>query len=80
LALAPSTVSKHLQLLHLARLVNARKDGRWVYYSLAGKEAADEVKECLKWVREALRDSRRISGDAARLPGILAKDPKKQCG
>ena len=35
LKLAPSTVSAHLRELKLAGLVVERKDGRWVYYSLA---------------------------------------------
>ena len=32
--LAPSTVSKHMSILRSARLVDARKDGRWMYYRL----------------------------------------------
>ena len=38
LALAPSTVSKHLTILRSARLIDSRKSGRWMYYRL--------VKEC----------------------------------
>ena len=36
--LAPSTVSKHMSILRSAHLVDARKDGRWMYYRLAGIE------------------------------------------
>ena len=32
LGLAPSTVSKHLSILRQARLVDDRKEGRWMYY------------------------------------------------
>ena len=32
LGLAPSTVSKHLFILKSAGLVDARKQGRWMYY------------------------------------------------
>lgn len=35
LALAPSTVSKHLSILKTAGLLEARKQGRWMYYRLA---------------------------------------------
>ena len=42
--LAPSTMSKHLSILYQARLVNTRKDGRWVYYSLPGIEAPAAVR------------------------------------
>jgi ArsR family transcriptional regulator, arsenate/arsenite/antimonite-responsive transcriptional repressor len=34
LALAPSTVSKHLNVLYQAGLVESRKEGRWIYYRL----------------------------------------------
>jgi ArsR family transcriptional regulator, arsenate/arsenite/antimonite-responsive transcriptional repressor len=33
--LAPSTVSKHLSILRSARLIEGRKDGRWMHYRLA---------------------------------------------
>ena len=36
--LAPSTMSAHLKELKQARLVTERKDGRWVYFSLAENE------------------------------------------
>ena len=39
LDLAPSTVSKHMSVLHQARLVESRKEGRWVHYRLAGEDA-----------------------------------------
>ena len=35
LSLAPSTVSKHLTILRAARLIDSRKDGRWMYYRLS---------------------------------------------
>ena len=41
MGLAMSTVSKHLSILYQAGLVNARKEGRWMYYSLPGKGAPD---------------------------------------
>jgi DNA-binding transcriptional ArsR family regulator len=34
LQLAPSTVSKHLSILWQAGLVESRKTGRWVYYTI----------------------------------------------
>jgi len=39
LGLAPSTVSKHMAILHQARLVESRKDGRWTYYRLPKEDA-----------------------------------------
>ena len=37
--LAPSTVSKHLSMLHHAGLILSRKSERWVYYRLPDKSA-----------------------------------------
>ncbi|UCE54987.1 MAG: winged helix-turn-helix transcriptional regulator, partial [Desulfobacterales bacterium] len=54
LDLAPSTVSKHMTILRQARLVNGRKDGRWMYYRLADEGATTEVKEALVWVKKSL--------------------------
>ena len=42
LELAPSTVSKHMSVLRQARLVESRKDGRWMHYRLA-----DDGSHCL---------------------------------
>ncbi|MGA9236606.1 MAG: metalloregulator ArsR/SmtB family transcription factor, partial [Desulfobacterales bacterium] len=39
LGLAPSTVSKHLSILRNARLIDSRKEGRWMYYRLSGEDA-----------------------------------------
>ena len=38
LGLAQSTVSKHLAILHQARLVDGRKEGRWMFYRAAGED------------------------------------------
>src|ERR1035441_4586862 len=37
--LAASTTSKHLSILYQAGLLDSRKHGRWMYYSLPGKTA-----------------------------------------
>jgi len=55
LGLAPSTVSLHIKELKRAGLVNERKDGRWVYFSLAGDDHAK------RWIETALAA---IDGDA----------------
>ena len=60
---SPSTVSKHVSLLHAAGLVTFRKEGRWRYYQLAGRGARPEVKQALKWVRDNLKDEARIERD-----------------
>ena len=69
--LSPSTTSKHLSILYQAGLVNARKEGRWIYYSLPGKEAAPVVVETIHWLDRALAGNPQIAADAVRLQSIL---------
>ena len=82
--LAPSTVSKHLSILYQAGLVAARKDARWMYYSLPRKGASAVAGEAVAWVRRSLANSERIADDARRLKKVLAMDLtvlcKRQCG
>ncbi|MGO8677348.1 MAG: ArsR/SmtB family transcription factor [Limisphaerales bacterium] len=82
--LAPSTMSKHLYLLRQAGLVESRKEGRWIYYKLPGKEAHSAVREALRWVCNSLSEDPRVQEDARTLKAILKLDPaeicRKQCG
>jgi DNA-binding transcriptional ArsR family regulator len=84
MGLAMSTVSKHLSILYQAGLVNARKEGRWMYYSLPGKEAPAEAREAVAWVRRSLDGNERIVEDEKRMKKVLSMDLsqlcKRQCG
>ena len=71
LGLAPSTVSKHMSVLLQARLVDSRKEGRWVFYRLGDDDAPSEAREAIAWVERALSNTRRIQGDKRRLKAIL---------
>jgi ArsR family transcriptional regulator, arsenate/arsenite/antimonite-responsive transcriptional repressor len=77
--LAPSTISKHLSILFQARLVESRKDGRWIYYKLPGKNAPVEVREALDWIEKSLGDSAHILEDSKHLGKILKQDPADLC-
>ena len=77
--LAPSTTSKHLSILYQAGLVNTRKEGRWIYYSLPGKEAAPAIREGLRWIQNALADDPKTTEDAKRLKEILKTDVSELC-
>jgi DNA-binding transcriptional ArsR family regulator len=79
LELAPSTVSKHVTVLRQARLVNGRKDGRWMYYRLADENASTQVKEAIDWVKKSLARNERIREDAKRLREILKIDREVLC-
>jgi DNA-binding transcriptional ArsR family regulator len=77
--LAPSTMSKHLSLLYQAQLVKVRKEGRWVYYSLPGKEAAPPIRAALAWVDSSLAESDQATADAKRLKQVLKINPTELC-
>ncbi len=77
--LAPSTMSKHLSILYQAGLVDSRKNGRWVYYSLPGRKAAVPVRHALEWVCDSLAENERIADDAKRLKQLLKLDPSEIC-
>jgi DNA-binding transcriptional ArsR family regulator len=79
LELAPSTVSKHMSVLRQARLVEGRKDGRWMYYRPADASAPVEVSEAIAWVKKSLSPDKRIHEDAKRLKEILKIDRDILC-
>ena len=79
MGLAISTVSKHLSILYQAGLVNARKDGRWMYYSLPDKGASAPAREGVVWVRRSLAGNERLREDARKLKKVLAMDTARLC-
>jgi arsenate reductase/ArsR family transcriptional regulator len=74
LELSPSTVSRHMTVLHQAGLVETRKAGRWVYYQLAGGEASSPVAGALAWVTDGLADDPRIAADARTIAEVRCMD------
>jgi len=79
LRLAPSTVSRHMAVLHQGRLVESRKEGRWIYYRLAGKDAPPPARRAIRWLGESLKNDRQIVQDARRLERVHKMDPEKLC-
>ena len=79
LGLAPSTVSKHMSILKQARLVDSRKNGRWIYYRLANDDVPVEASEALAWVRKTLSGDPQRRKDDARLEQILKLEPEVLC-
>jgi len=77
--LAASTISKHLSILHQAGLLDSRKNGRWMHYSLPGKGASAPAREAIRWVIKSLAGDPRAVADAARLKKVLAMDPAELC-
>ena len=76
---APSTISKHLSILHNAGLIRSRKSERWVYYRLPDKTAPVAVREALAWVNKSLTKTPEAVDDAKKLKQILKTDPAIIC-
>ena len=75
LQLAPATVSRHMTILQHARLVQSRKEGRWVFYRLTAA-FPDLLRQ---WLTGSLAQSEEILADRSRLQTILACDPDDLC-
>jgi ArsR family transcriptional regulator, arsenate/arsenite/antimonite-responsive transcriptional repressor len=79
LGLAPSTVSKHVAILKQARLVDGRKEGRWMFCRLAEDDASAEAKAMTSLVSRLLADDPQSREDAKRLKQILKMDRDELC-
>ena len=79
LALAPSTVSKHLSVLSAADLVDSRKDGRWGYYRLPEGAAGALVRPVLTWLVNTLENDETIEQDRTKLRTVVSCDPGSLC-
>jgi DNA-binding transcriptional ArsR family regulator len=79
LGLAPSTVSKHLSILHQARLLDSRKDGRWMFYRAADADSPVEAREIAAVVSKLLASNPEAGEDAKRLKQILKMNRDELC-
>ena len=79
LGLAPSTISEHMAVLHRAGLVEARKEGRWIYYRLANADTSESAKAGLQWVRDSLANDALVLSDARRLRAVKRTPVRELC-
>jgi DNA-binding transcriptional ArsR family regulator len=79
LELAPSTVSKHMRILHQARLVESRKEGRWMYYRLPDGNAPRAARDAVAWAHSHLAQSPQTRQDEKKLREILDLSPEQLC-
>lgn len=79
LGLAPSTVSKHMSVLHQARLVESRKEGRWAYFRLADDDAPSEALQALEFVLGNLKQNKQARADQQQLKAVLKLEPEELC-
>ncbi len=55
LDLTQPTISHHMKILQQVGLVKARKDGRWMYYSI-DKEKLEEIKDFITYIANYKED------------------------
>ncbi|MBT3198672.1 MAG: winged helix-turn-helix transcriptional regulator [Phycisphaerales bacterium] len=79
LGLAPSTVSKHMSILHQAGLVTTHKDGRWVFYGLPGDDAPGPVRAAIELVQSSLQNEPTVCCDSDRLATVRNTNRDELC-
>ena len=67
LGLAPSTVSKHMNLLQQAGLIERRKQGKWHFYRLMEDGVSPAARRALAFVLETLDQAPVLKEDARRV-------------
>lgn len=79
LELSPSTVSRHLQILKEAGLINYQKDGRWIRYRYSTKATAVYIQSLLQPILELISDCEAGTADKEKLNQLLQVDPGVLC-
>jgi ArsR family transcriptional regulator len=74
LALAPSTLSKHMNILTEAGLVEREKRGRWQYFRLAGANAPADVKRAIDGALATLHGDEEIRRDRKKVESLAKAD------
>ncbi len=75
LHISMATVSRHMSILHKTRLVQSRKEGRWVFYRLSQAFPA----QIATWLRGVVENSLELKADRQMLADILACDTVDLC-
>jgi DNA-binding transcriptional ArsR family regulator len=79
LGLAPSTVSKHLAILKMAGLVTARRDGKWIEYSLVQDAGNPYAEPVLAMLRGPIDQDPTILADRRRLDRVRSVSLPELC-
>jgi DNA-binding transcriptional ArsR family regulator len=74
LELSPATVSKHMNLLYQAGLVQRRKQGKWQFYRLANEQGTAFARRALGLVLQELKKDPAIRDDARRVRKVRGQD------
>ena len=74
LGLSPATVSKHMNILHQAGLVQRRKDGKWHFYRLASEDDSPLARRGLDWALNELKRDPTLREDSRRIRQVRRQD------
>ncbi len=74
LGLSPATVSKHMDTLERAGLVERRRQGKWRFYRLAEGSASPAARSALEWVLHELRSDPQLAEDARKIRKVRRQD------
>jgi len=78
LGLAPSTVSKHLSILRQARLLEDRKEGRWMYYRYPDRPNA-LGRKVLALLKTSLAEDAQVQADRDQVAQIVCIEKESLC-
>jgi len=68
-----------MSILRQAKLVEDRKDGRWIYYKLAGKDAGIEIQQAIRWVKNCLMEDKHVQSDLQLLKKVRRINKEELC-
>jgi ArsR family transcriptional regulator len=73
-------ISRHLSVLRNAGLVDDRREGKWVYYSLRAASDSDEVKSLLRAMASLANDNPTVKRDKKALKkAVRLGDMERGC-
>ncbi len=78
LGLAQPTISKHLKILEDAGILQSRKEGLWVNYSLSGGGDRPYAATLLGSLKHWLQEDAEVRNLLNRVPGILREEIRKK--
>jgi ArsR family transcriptional regulator len=78
LEISQSTLSGHLQVLRRTRMVTIKKEGRWIYYSLADRKTA-LIEGIFSQIPPDGEDDLRLRRDSERIARRLAIRENGRC-
>jgi DNA-binding transcriptional ArsR family regulator len=79
LGLAPSTVSKHMNILKDAGFVSSKKQGKWTYYCLSKDRRNPTLQALIALVFKILEKDSTVKTDRGKLKKILEVTPLELC-